>query len=169
MKKYLIRGTAGLLATVMMISGISTTVLAAEPTKEGTTEAIVTAIVSETLNKNINEETARQIAKEIINGKYDYSGVSQSERSALSSSIKTVLKFIKNNWSKIAPILKKYGIKAAQGKGVVQFIDNLLNGVIEVSNSIDNAIYTVVDFIAPGLDSNVKQIITNAIRLISPV
>lgn len=164
------RGTAALLAGVMTFSTMSTTALAASnaPQKEALKVATAT-IVTEAASGDISEETAKKIAQEIIAGSYDYSGLESYERGALSTGVKTVLKFIKNNWPKVAKILKKYGIVVAKGKGVTQFINQLLNGVIGVSNSIDEAIYAVVDFVAPNLSSNTKKIIANAIRLISPV
>ena len=58
---------------------------------------------------DISIETARKIAEEIINSEYDYSGLEQQERGALSTGVKTVLKFIKNNLPKVLNILKKYG------------------------------------------------------------
>ncbi len=163
------RCTAGTLAGIMMTTVVSTTAFAAETPVKDDVQATVAAVVSSSLNENISVETANKIAQEILNETYDYSGLESQERNALSKGVKTVLKFIKNNWPKVVKILKKYGVKAAESKGVIQFIDDLLDGVIEVSDSIDAAIYAVVDFVAPGLSENTKQIIANAIRLVSPV
>lgn len=157
---------AAFLVCVMAVTNIPVTAFAAENTalKAVTAEAVVKAIG----NENISIETAHKIAQEIINGDYDYTNLDQGEK-GLGTAVKTVLKFIKNNWSKVASILKKYGVILAEGKGVVEFIDQLLDGVIEVSDSIDAAIYAVVDFVAPDLDEDVKQVIANAIRLICPI
>lgn len=166
MKHIWKRGIATLLVGTMAIANTPATAFAADT---ATVKEITATTVTEAIsNNNISVKTAHKIAEEIINSNYDYINLEQEER-AVSSAIKTVLKFIKNNWSKVAAILKKYGVIIAQGKSVTEFVDQLLDGVIEVSDSIDAAIYTIVDFVAPDLNENVKQVITNAIRLICPV
>ena len=161
--------TAVLLVGVMTVSTVSTTAFAASnECQKNAVREVAAAIITETANSEISEETARKTAQEIIEGDYDFSGLDNNER-GLSAAVKTALKFIKNNWSKIVNVLKKYGVVVGEGKGVIAYIDQILNGVINVSDSIDEAIYTVVDFVAPGLDRNVKKIIANAIRLVIPL
>lgn len=170
MKKILKKGTATLLTGTILMSTLSTTAFAAEPTNEQMlTQSAILSTLQDNVNIEISDEVAEKIANEIMNENYDYSGFEIQERGAVSTGVKTALKFIKSNWPKVVKILKKYGVKVAKGKAVTQYIDNILNGVIEVSDSIDNAIYSVVDFVAPGLNSNVKRVIANAIRLICPV
>lgn len=170
MKKILKKGTAALLTGTIFMSTLSTTAFAAEPTNEQMlTESVILSTLQDDANIEISDEVAEKIANEIMNENYDYSGFEIQERGAVSTGVKTALKFIKSNWPKVAKILKKYGVKVAEGKAVTQYIDNILNGVIEVSDSIDDAIYSVVDFVAPGLNSNVKRVIANTIRLFCPV
>ncbi len=170
MKKILKKGTATLLTGTILMSTLSTTAFAAEPVKKQTlSQAVVLSTLQDNTNAGISDEVAGKIANEIMKENYDYSGFEVQERGAVSTGVKAALKFIKSNWPKVAKILQKYGVKVAKGKAVTQYIDNILNGVIEVSDSIDDAIYSVVDFVAPGLNSNVKRVIANAIRLICPV
>lgn len=158
----------------MMISSISTTTFASsQPINEHSLKIATAALVTETANDGITESTANKIAQEIINGQYEYASSDIDEYSVatkgLSKGAKTVLKFIKNNWPKIEKVLKKYGVTATKGKAAIGFINQLLDGVIAVDDGIDNVIYVVVDFVAPNLNPDIKKIIANAIRLISPV
>lgn len=161
------QGTAILLTGVMTFSTISTP-LASNIRQDLPKTTAFSTIIAES-NENISEETAKKIAEEIISESYNYDGLDIEEQSTLSSGVKTVLKFIKNNWPKISKILKKYGVVSAKGKSVTTFINQLLSGVVSVDNSINGAIYAVVNFVAPGLSKSTKKIITNAIRLASPL
>ena len=128
--------------------------------------------MAESANSTITVEVAEQIAQEIMHADYDYSGFEIQSRGAVSvgaKAVKTVLKFIKQNWSKISKILEKYGVKWAKGIGGIAVIDQFLKGTISISDNIDEAIYTVVDRLAPDLNPTVKRIVANAIRFACPI
>lgn len=147
------------LAGVLMISSPVTT-FAATPEKE-------TIIVSSD-SDSISEETAQKIAQEILNARYNYD-TEYTTNGVGSTAVKTALKFLKKNSSKITKILKKYGVTVAEGKGVSSVVDDILDGVIEVDDSIDSVVYVVVDNLIPSASDDTKQVIANAIRLILPV
>ncbi|PXV86221.1 hypothetical protein C8E03_1135 [Lachnotalea glycerini] len=148
------------------------------PTFAETSTTIVTS-------KNvISDETAKKIAIELITefGTIDtfylYNNIeskeiitfnSNTKGKAISTGVKTVIKFLKKNATKIEKILKKYGVTLATGKGISSAVDQLLDGVISVDDSIDSAIYAVVDFVIPDASNSTKKIISNAIRLVCPI
>lgn len=152
MNNTLKKGTAIVVMGTMMATGISTTAFAAsEEYYRNNNDALV-------VETNIYSDTVQQ----------DTSNV--QERSVISSTVKSALTFLRNNASKVEAVLKKYGITLAEGKGVVAVIDDILDGVIEVSDSIDAVIYTIVDTLAPdSFEEGTKQIIANVIRLLLPV
>lgn len=124
------------------------------------------AIVHSSDLNNISEETAQKIAQDIINEQYD---TVYAPDSVASTAVIATLKALKRYWPKIVKVLKKYGVKVAVGKSASSFVDQVLDGVIDVDESIDGVIYGFVDYLAPNANSNVKHIIANAIRLVLPV
>lgn len=173
MQNLMKKGTATLLAGSIFISALSTTAFAAELNRNqiGRSSSAATAM-ADSANSKITIEIADQIAQEIMHADYDYRGFETQDRGVVSvgaKGVKIALKFIKQNWSKIAKIAEKYGIKWGKGKVAMTYIDQVLKGAISISDNIDDAIYSVVDHVAPDLHPTVKRIIANAIRFACPV
>lgn len=165
------KATAGMLAGVMSISALSTTAFAAENNpSERVARAVTVAIASEQ-GYDLTDVQIRTLAEELSKIEWDTSGINLDEpetRGAAGKLIKQAAKLIKKNLPKIQKALKKIGIKIQLGKGFTAWLDDILNGVIEVDESIDDFIYTVVDKIAPGLSGNTKKIVANIIRAVLP-
>lgn len=166
--------TASLLAGIIMIGSLSTTAFASSlPINEHSLIISTRLLTSEVSNSEISEEALNKMVQEILNEKYDYSTSRITTRSivtrGLSKGTKTALLFIRKNLPKIQNIIKTYTGVAIKTKATTQYIDQILNGVVAIDDSIDGAIYAVVDWVAPELNPQIKRIIANAIRLISPV
>ena len=168
-KKYLAGGLA--LAITATTLGTTTPVFASENNHKQDAAYILSTVLSETNSSELSEAQISMLINELSKIEWDYSGIDKSDlqsRGAASKVIKAAAKLIKNNLPKIVSALKKIGIKISVGKGFTQWLDDILSGVIEIDESIDSFIYTVVDKLAPGLSKDTKQIIANVIRMICP-
>lgn len=172
MKRGLLKKiTASMLVGAISISTFATTAFAAETTMSEKVAQIVTTAISGEQGCELTDSQLRILAEEFSKIEWNTSDLNMDTpetRGAASKLIKQAAKLIKENLPKIINALKKIGIKIEVGKGFTAWLDDILNGVIEVDESIDEFIYTVVDKIAPGLNSNTKQIVANIIRAVLP-
>ncbi len=97
-----------------------------------------------------------------------YNTIELKERGIASTTIKIAAKFIKNNASKIAGILKKYFRVNISSKSIMTAVDV----IFDISGSIDDFLYNFVDYICDTFsircpESN-KKLVARALRLIIP-
>ena len=109
------------------------------------------------INSMINELKYTQYDNDII-----------EPRSFVSSTIKKVAKWILNNKSKISGIIGKYIVGWTFGKNVTEYLEDIVDGVIEIDESIDEFIYNFVNMILPDMSYRNKKLIANSIRFALP-
>ena len=167
-KKYIAGGLA--VAITATTLGTATPVFASSDISAKDVSYIVTSILSEQGSSELTEEQITTLVSELSKIEWDYSGINTDEAQTRGAGkiIKNAAKLIKNNLPKIVKALKKVGIKISVGKGFTKWLDDILNGVIEVDENIDSFIYSVVDKLAPGLSKDTKKIIANVIRMVCP-
>ena len=80
------------------------------------------------------------------------------------SVVSVAVKWIKNNATKIANVLKKYAIF----KGGAEFIIEICDAVAGVSATIDELVYNLVDAIFPSWSDNTVARVADVIRVLMP-